>query len=402
MNFCSQCGNKITAGGRFCTACGVQVNADVPHAAPPPREPASGSYQAVAPPTASMPVHEPAAAPPQAMYAEAPPVSIFDSEPATSAWGQPSSSSSHTMDGGSAGFPTFQPSASGETALWNPRAVFWWALPLSLMFGGMVIGKNWEKLGQDEKKKISYIWAAGTLIWFLILMVIAPLVPPSIFNGLNFTFLGMWGTWWSMDVKLQLDFIKERYPDGYQKKSLIAPVLLGLAAILLMTTLSIFYLAIADTGIQLFGRFSASHVAQAPASAGAKPVNSTQIAAAISLPKPTSIQNLAASSLPWTQRGNQEYKNLIRCITFIAAIKANPKNASYKDMWQSIWDNATERLTVVSDAQGIVFENIEEDLKIFSKSSIKAYTEYAADPTGSTYFQRDLDYCKKVKIVDAE
>lgn len=402
MNFCSQCGNKITAGGKFCSACGAQLNADVPRAAPPPpREQAAATYQPVTPPRASNLAHEPVAAPPQVMYAEAPPVSIFDSEPAAFAWGQASSSPSPSMGSGTAGFPTFQPSASGEIALWNPRAVFWWALPFSLMFGGVVIGKNWEALGQEERKKSSFVWAAGALILFLLLMVITPLVSPALSNGLNFTFLGMWGGWWSVDVKLQLNFIKEHYPDGYQKKSLTKPVLLGAAAMLLMSILSFFYIAIASNDADLLGALSVSRDAQS--SSKPKPNNSIQSASAPSLPKlANAAQVSAASSLPWTPRGNQEYKNLIRCMVFISAVKANPESAKYEDMWKTIWDNAAARLGAVSDAQGIILENVEEDLKKFSRSSSEAYTVYSADPTGGTYFQRDLDYCKKLRIVHAE
>jgi len=128
--------------------------------------------------------------------------------------------------------------------LWNPTAAIWWSL-LFLPFGPIIHYLNWKALGEYEKAKN----VKSTAIGFCIIVFIIFLIPEGVIPPYS-TGVGMFGGWaawsWGWLVKTkkyitgkeQVGYVAEKYGIGYEKKSLLIPLIIALG---IMSLLLIIY-----------------------------------------------------------------------------------------------------------------------------------------------------------------
>ena len=120
-----------------------------------------------------------------------------------------------------------QAGAAGEAPeLYNPNAAGLWSVLLSAVFGSWCVWRNYKALGDQSKEKVALI---AMIVW-LVLYVAMALV--ALFTGLNMTLPGLIAliVWYYAVQKPQVKFLKQSGIQ-YRKKSLVIPVLCGIAAV---------------------------------------------------------------------------------------------------------------------------------------------------------------------------
>jgi len=105
-------------------------------------------------------------------------------------------------------------------ALWNPNAAALWSLALSPAFGAFLHMKNWEAIGDAQKASASRMWVMVTLgAYFLIAMsgVFLPDTKTSdqITRAIGIALLL---TWYFSGARPQVQYVKEKFGDGYPRK----------------------------------------------------------------------------------------------------------------------------------------------------------------------------------------
>lgn len=111
-------------------------------------------------------------------------------------------------------------------ALWNPTAIRLWSLLFTWGFGGFLMAQNWKSLGEHEKSKKSMIWFYS-IFGFIFLGLITP---DDDFTLKIFRFggLGVLAAWSIFSAQHQINYIKERFGNDYQRRSWGKP--LGIAS----------------------------------------------------------------------------------------------------------------------------------------------------------------------------
>lgn len=119
-------------------------------------------------------------------------------------------------------------------ALWNPNAAASWSLLLSPAFGAFLQMRNWQALGEEAKAKASWYWVLATIALFVLIMVVAFVLPESHFlNKLSdrsgFAILL---AWYFTNGREQPKFVAERFGKAYPRRPWAAPLAIGFAAII--------------------------------------------------------------------------------------------------------------------------------------------------------------------------
>ncbi|HYC53774.1 MAG TPA: hypothetical protein VEL28_02435 [Candidatus Binatia bacterium] len=110
-----------------------------------------------------------------------------------------------------------EPRASeAAPALWNPNAAGLWSLLFTPIFGSVLLLKNWRAIGADDKVRRARIWLVVSVVM---------LVPAMIVGLAGFIYIIVWYFAWQ---KPQATFVKQRWGDGYPRKSWGWPLLIAL------------------------------------------------------------------------------------------------------------------------------------------------------------------------------
>jgi membrane protease YdiL (CAAX protease family) len=119
-----------------------------------------------------------------------------------------------------------------KVSIWNPGAVANWSILFSPIFGAWLMSSNWKEIGNEAKAKSSMLWAyAGiALIVVTLLLNFFVLAEGKSSNGL---FLIYFLAWRFTSARSQLKYVKEMYPNGYDKQSWMKPIGTTLGVIIL-------------------------------------------------------------------------------------------------------------------------------------------------------------------------
>jgi hypothetical protein len=112
--------------------------------------------------------------------------------------------------------------------LWNPHAAAGWSLLFTVIFGALVLRRNWLALGERERAAWQVGWIVGGLLW-LLLALPAFLFLPGPFGSLFGRFAGLVILlgWYATSVRRQHAYIAERWGRSYPRKSWLLPLALG-------------------------------------------------------------------------------------------------------------------------------------------------------------------------------
>ncbi len=116
--------------------------------------------------------------------------------------------------------------------LWNPNAAASWSLIFSPVFGALIQRKNWQALGELERAEKSKQWAIGSLV-FLILMVVLAVWSDgrSAVDALTrVAGLALLITWYYSNGKAQQAYVLARFGKTYKRRGWGFALLCAVAA----------------------------------------------------------------------------------------------------------------------------------------------------------------------------
>lgn len=118
-----------------------------------------------------------------------------------------------------------------EPSLWNTNAASLWSLLFSPIFGGIIVFKNWQSLGNEKKAKVSLGWVMGCALFAFVNLFLD--MPMKIGYGVLLL-------WYFIDCRPQIQFIKTNLQEKYLKKSWNKPLVfaaIGLGIYIILITL---------------------------------------------------------------------------------------------------------------------------------------------------------------------
>jgi hypothetical protein len=118
------------------------------------------------------------------------------------------------------------PPSDSAPQLWNPNAAACWSLIFSPAFGAFLHARNAESLGRTEEAKANRVWFYASLAYFGIVLVsiFIPAIPDAVFRGAA---IGILLGWYFSLGKKQIQYVKETFQDGYQRKPWTKPLLIA-------------------------------------------------------------------------------------------------------------------------------------------------------------------------------
>jgi len=111
--------------------------------------------------------------------------------------------------------------------LWNPDAAGAWSLFFTPVFGSYLVLKNWQTLGRQVEVKLAWMWLVASAVL---------LIPMAFVPRLNLLFIVVWYFAWQ---KKQTDYVKKRWGRDYIRKGWGAPLLGGVAGLVVYTVIVI-------------------------------------------------------------------------------------------------------------------------------------------------------------------
>lgn len=131
--------------------------------------------------------------------------------------------------------PNLAPPASEpvKIQLWNPNSAAAWCLLLGPAFGPLFHYLNWKTLGDEQRSRASLRWFIAALFLMVGSMVWGTFAPDS--SGWGFFLVLLFLVLWILiSARGQVAVVKEHYGNDYQHKSWVLPVILGIAAQLVL------------------------------------------------------------------------------------------------------------------------------------------------------------------------
>jgi hypothetical protein len=113
--------------------------------------------------------------------------------------------------------------AVAAAPVWTPSAAGLWCLLLSPMFGSFITMRNWESLGEDDRARTTRIWLYVSIAMFVAMV----LLPIGALFGLAFLI-----TWYFAVNRPQIQFVKEKLGDDYERRPWTRIVLVWLAGVI--------------------------------------------------------------------------------------------------------------------------------------------------------------------------
>jgi hypothetical protein len=99
--------------------------------------------------------------------------------------------------------------------LWNPDAAGAWSLIFTPVFGSILLLKNWQAIGRDDKVKAARIWLIASIVMFVLTILE---------GGISLIYIIIWYFAWQ---KPQTKYVKEQWGKDYPRKSWKKPLLIG-------------------------------------------------------------------------------------------------------------------------------------------------------------------------------
>ncbi len=101
--------------------------------------------------------------------------------------------------------------------LWNPDAAGAWSLLFTPIFGSLLVRRNWQVLGEQDKARTGTIWLVVSIVVFLLSMLIFPMA------GFAYIFV-----WYFAFQRQQTLYVKERWGKDYPRKGWLVPLVVAL------------------------------------------------------------------------------------------------------------------------------------------------------------------------------
>ena len=123
-----------------------------------------------------------------------------------------------------------QPPLLSRPSLWNPNPACNWSILLTSAFGAFLHHRNWLALGLPDRARKAGYWFHGVLAFFIFSALIPDhLVPlPAVTRRAQFIVLILW---YFISGREQARYVKQHFPDGYDKKKWGKPLLIGFGAL---------------------------------------------------------------------------------------------------------------------------------------------------------------------------
>ena len=115
-------------------------------------------------------------------------------------------------------------------AIWNPNAAANWSLLFTPAFGAYLHARNSERLGRHDEARANQRWFYGSLS-LIGASTLSAFVPTMSDVPFRLAGLVILLTWYFTVAKKQIAFVKQTFGTGYQKRSLLQPLLIGFACL---------------------------------------------------------------------------------------------------------------------------------------------------------------------------
>lgn len=100
--------------------------------------------------------------------------------------------------------------------LWDPDLLGLAALPFTPIFGSILLGRNWQELGEAGEAKIATRWLIVSL-----LMLIPCLALPAVY-------IAYYVAWYFIAMRKQIAYVKYRHHGAYRRRFWAMPLFFGL------------------------------------------------------------------------------------------------------------------------------------------------------------------------------
>ncbi len=103
-------------------------------------------------------------------------------------------------------------------SLWNPDAAGAWSLLFSPIFGSVLLLKNWQAIGRDDKVRAARVWLIFSIVMFSLTIV-------SVLTGLIYIIF-----WYFAWQRPQTKYIEAELGKDYDRKSWKTPLLIAIGS----------------------------------------------------------------------------------------------------------------------------------------------------------------------------
>jgi len=120
--------------------------------------------------------------------------------------------------------------------IWNPNAAATWSIVFTPVFGCVLHSLNWQSLKEFERGNNTYSWMwiwVGVLTLYVIIAKKAN-GDDEILAAMQLVYLIFFISWYFIDAKAQISYIRSRYGSYYKKRSWFIPILAGATATVIL------------------------------------------------------------------------------------------------------------------------------------------------------------------------
>lgn len=119
------------------------------------------------------------------------------------------------------------PVSGGAPALWNPGPAGVLAFFFTPIFGAIIIMKNWEAMGENEKARQSKMWAIGSVVFYAALLAVSAFLPDTSMTNVlgRGAAMGYFVAWYMKCCKDHKDVVTSRFGTAFPKRGWTMPLL---------------------------------------------------------------------------------------------------------------------------------------------------------------------------------
>lgn len=139
----------------------------------------------------------------------------------------------------------FQPSLA--PVIWNPKWLGAWSLILTWGFGAFLLAKNWMVLGEPTKARRAMFWFYSIFPW----LIIAAFTPDTatVTKVMGTLGLGILVVFYQVEVKPQIQMLKERFNDNFVRRSWGKPIAVAIGC--LVACVAVVVVLVEDSDVRL-------------------------------------------------------------------------------------------------------------------------------------------------------